>query len=89
MGQPRTKKCSDFVARLLNRERKNQLLAVLLSLRLNLLFSFVCTCVACGGVGFSRVLTCINKSASPSVGSGTNCIVGIAAGIYEGTWEEY
>ena len=39
MRQPRTKKCSDFVARLLNRERKTQLLAVLLSLRFNLLLT--------------------------------------------------
>ena len=89
MGQPRTIKCSDFVARLLNREKKNQLLAVLLSAQFNLLLSFVCTCVACGGVGFSQVWTYINKSAGPSVGSDANCTVGIAAGIYGGTWEEY
>ena len=89
MGQPRTKKCSDFVARLLDRERKNLLLAVQLSPPFNLLLRFVCTCVACGGVGFSQVWASINKSAGPSVGSGTNCILGIAAGIYGGTWEEY
>jgi len=86
MGQRRIKKCSYLVVRLLHRETKNQLLAVLPSPQ------FVAQIGADRSVFLGEGLVSamseppLTGAQSPTVGSGTNCIPGMAGGTDGGAW---